>query len=78
MTRARVILIKGIQLARSILLALNLNLEATFREKFRTFIDKGKLGITDVEGEVLIGRVADVRRRANIAVDDKDAIAVEA
>lgn len=62
MTRARVILIKGIQLARSILLALNLNLEATFREKFRTFIDKDELGVADIEREAVIGRVADVRR----------------
>lgn len=78
MPRARAILVLGVQLARGVLLARNLDLVAAAVEEFRPFIDKGHVGAALIEGEVVIGRVADVWGGANIAVDDEDTVAVGA
>jgi hypothetical protein len=73
--RTRVIIIRGVQLAWGILLARNLQLEATLVEEFRPFIDKGHVRSALIDGEVSLRRLADVRGGPNHAVDDEDTVA---
>lgn len=73
--RAYVVLIIWVQLARSILLAINGDLEAALAPEFRTPVHKGHFEVADVGGLLVVGDVADLGEIVDAADADTFAAA---